>query len=170
MVLSDKDIKEYQTLGKIKITHFNEENLRSGSYSLTLGNTIYKLKQVTIIDVRDVKQEYDEFKLTDEGYVIQPGEFLLSKSKEHITLSDDIVGLLSTRGSRAQIGLNVLFSSLLLEPGTNNHIALEILNASSIPIRIYPGIPMVKTIFLPLSSLANMKGRGKDFFARQELE
>lgn len=169
MLLSDKDIQESITQGRISIAPFDSVNLRSGSYSLSLGSIIYKLKKVSVIDIRESKQQYEEILLGDEGYLLQPGEFIVCKSKEHVRLADDIAGILSTRGSRAQAGLSVLLGSLFIEPGTDNPIALELHNESGFPMKIFLGVPVVKIIFLPLSSMADQTGRGNDFFKRQEL-
>ncbi len=169
MLLSDKDIQESIASGRITVMPFDTANLRSGSYSLSLGPTLYKLKPVTRIDIRTSKQEFEEIPLTDEGYILEPGAFLVCKSKEHIRLSDDIAGILSTRGSRAQAGLSILLGSMFIEPGTDNPIALELHNVSGFPLQIFPHVPVVKIMFLPLSSLADQKGPGNDFFRRQGL-
>ena len=169
MILSDKDIQEFLAAGDIKIDLFNEEHLRSGSYSLTLGNVLYRLKKKDFLDLREERQEYDEISLPEDGYLLQPNEFILGRSKEHLYLSENVAAFLSARGSRAQVGLSVLLSSMYAEPGTSNHIAFEIQNVSAMPIKLSPGLPIVKVVFMLLKSTAEQKGRGRDFFNRHGL-
>src|ERR1044072_3173344 len=112
MTLSDKDIHEYVGKGKIKIDPFDKERIRAGSYRLALGNKIYKLKTKTFPDPREEKQEYEEVIINNDGYLLQPNEFIVGSSQERLVLSDDVAALLSTRGPIAQLGLRVLLSSL----------------------------------------------------------
>lgn len=170
MILSDKDIQNYLDAGKIKIEPLETARFRSGSYRLALGAALYKLKAKPFLDSREDKQDYEEIEIGDEGYLLQPNEFVVGCSQERLVLGDDIAALLSTRGPIAQMGLSVLLSSNFVEPGTDNHIAFEIHNVSGMPIKLFNNLSLVKAIFVKLSSAADKKGRGNDFFLRHDLD
>ena len=167
MILSNHDIANCLDKGFLKIAPFDPEQLRGASYTLTLGSVAFKLAPKEYIDTRNVKQEHQEFEITAEGYTLQPGEFIIGTSAETITLDDRLAGMLSTRGSAAQIGLDVILSSTFMEPRSNGPMALEIKNNSNIPIKLFPGIPIVKAIFFLLHTKAEKK-EGSNFFKRRE--
>ncbi len=167
MVLSDLDIQEALSQGSVIIEPFFKENLKSGSYTLSLGSVFYRLKQVPFLDMRESKQSFEEVVVSSDGFILNPGEFIICQTREKIRLAENISALLSTRGSKAQAGLHILLGSFFVEPGTNNHIALELHNVSTMPMKLFPDVPVVKIIFSPLSSLAERAGQGSDFFSRK---
>ena len=59
--------------------------------------------------------------------------------------------LLSTRGSCAQVGLNVLLSDTFAEPDTDCQLALAISNSSKSPILLFENMHIVKGIFFSLT-------------------
>ena len=136
--------------GDITIEPFNLENLKPGSYTFTLGSRLRKLKAKEYIDTRTKKQEYEEIDLGENGYLLDPGEFIVGFTQEKIVLGKNIACLLTARGSRAQSGLSVLHSDLFIEPESNGAMALAISNVSNMPIRLLPGIKIVKGIFFNL--------------------
>ncbi len=86
----------------------------------------------------------------NDGYVLNPGEHVLGMTAERVTLHGKYSCLLSTRATCAQMGLDVTQSSFYCEPDTDNKFTLEISNTSSLPIRLFKGIKIVKGIFLPI--------------------
>jgi len=86
-----------------------------------------------------------------DGYVLNPGDFLLGFTAEHLDLKGKFACFLGARGSCAQAGLSVLLSSDFAEPDTDNPIILEIGNAGRCPIRINTGLRIVKGIFVPVT-------------------
>lgn len=148
MFLSDKQIQEYIANQKLSITPFIPENLKPGSYTFTLSSQIRKFSaSAELIDANENSNKLTEIDITS-GYILQPNEFIIGYTNETVTLPDNILCILGTRGSMAQIGLNVLQSSIIAEPGTNNIFALEISNHNTIPIKILPGLKICKGVFL----------------------
>lgn len=132
--------------GLVGIEPFNKQNLREVSYILTLGHTIRVPQIEGPIDSANVTRSQKEVDISD-GYTLEPGAFVLGLTAETLTLSPGIAVTLSTRGDFAQIGLDVLQSSALAEPGTNQQIILEIKNESLSSVILRPGIALVKAIF-----------------------
>ena len=161
MVLSDTDIKSQVGDGTIAIEPFLTSNLKQGSYTFTLSALIFKPKPQEIIDLSDPQVEHEAIKMKEDGYILDPGEFVVGFTAEKLTLPQGIYCILGTRGSRAQLGLDVLQSSTLVEPGSDNQLALEICNHSQSRIRLRAGDRIVKGIFLQLTSASestNMDG------------
>lgn len=161
MVLSDIDIRQHCEDGKIVIDPFIASNLKAGSYTFTLSSLIFKPKPQEVIDLSDPQVEHEVIQMKDEGYILQPGDFVVGFTQEKITLPGGLYCILGTRGSRAQLGLDVLQSSTLVEPGSSNQLALEMCNHSKSPIRLRHGDRIVKGIFLQLTThpeTVNMDG------------
>jgi dCTP deaminase len=79
--------------------------------------------------------------------IIQPGQFILLETMESISFPDDIVGILSTRGSIAQLGIDALFTSTIIEPGSQGKTILETKNHSEKEVILKIGQPIVKCLF-----------------------
>jgi len=151
MIPSSK-IKELIASGDIAITPFNEKMLKLGSYSFTLGNKLKRLTSVPFIDSRVPEQQFEEFEISPDGYVIQPGEFIICHTAETLTLSTDVGCFLSMRGAKAQLGLDFLHNEIFCEPGSTGgwggRLMLETTNRGPYPIKIFPGITCIKAIFI----------------------
>ncbi len=161
MVLSDLDIKTHCQDGRLAIDPFLVANLKQGSYTFTLSPLLFRPKPQDIVDLADPQVEHEAIQMGMDGYVLEPGEFIVGFTQEKITLGPGLFCILGTRGSRAQLGLDVLQSSTLVEPGSDNQLALEICNHSKSRIRLRAGDRIVKGIFLQLTTgaeSANMDG------------
>lgn len=155
MILSDSDIKKFLTSGDIKIDPLDQSMIKGGSYTFTLNNILFIPKQQDVIDTKDIKVEIDKIEINEAGFVINPGDFLLGQTKEKLSISQRLACILDARTTLARIGLNTLQGSTFVEPGqAESHETLEISNIGKSPIRIYPGMKIVKGIFLLLSTEA----------------
>jgi dCTP deaminase len=147
MILSAESIKAALQKGELAISPFHEENLKPASYSFTLSERLLAPIPVALIKVGTELQR-EEVVIGAEGFVLKPGGFVLGCTKERVSLRGNYVCLLGTRGSCAQLGMNVLLGSIIMEPDTDNCIVLEIHNASNSPIRLEEGMKLVKGIFM----------------------
>jgi dCTP deaminase len=146
MILSNNAIKEAVSKGDMLIAPFDENNLKSASYTFTLSPKILVPKKVPLV-VINAEQERAEIVMGPDGFILQPGEFVLGFTAEHVALKNRYACFLGARGSCAQAGLSVLLSSNFAEPDTDNSIILEIHNVGSSPIQLKPGMKIVKGIF-----------------------
>lgn len=108
MVLSRKAIIELLDKRLIGITPFDESQVEAVHVNLHLED-----------------QPEDNSIL-----VIEPKQFIVARTKESIRLPQTICGIVEGRSKLAQQGISVEQSSTLIEPGSDNTLALEILNAS----------------------------------------
>lgn len=156
MILSSQEIKKAVESGEIFIKPFNESLLKAGSYSFTLGNKFKKLKKVEFIDSRVKEQEFEEFEISKSGYLLQPGEFIICQTNEEFKLGVNLGCFLSMRGARAQTGLDALQCEIFCEPGSeggwDGKLMLETSNRGQYPIKLFPGIVIVKAVFIKMSS------------------
>lgn len=150
MILSDRDILAALEVGEIKIDPFIQENLRPGSYGYTLGNLLLRPLTTGVIDTRlQPKINYQRIILDDAGYILQPGEFILGQIAEKLSISTALAAFTDGRTHLARLGLEVVMSSMFVEPGQQeSHETLEISNSGPNPICLYPGMPIAKGIFL----------------------
>jgi dCTP deaminase len=140
-------------LGEISIVPFREDAFKEGSFTFTLDRELSALDKTSdATDLREGRPSCAKIVMSDQGFVLEPGEFILGKTFEHLRLSGNIACFLSTRGSCAQIGLNVLHGSHFVEPATDRQLIIEIANSSRVGIRLYPGLPIVKGIFATLDA------------------
>lgn len=146
MILSSSSIQAAVQKGDLGIAPFDEKNLKGASYTFTLADKLLIPKKSELLTVSS-ECEREEMTIGSDGYVLQPGDFVLGFTKEHIALNNKFACFLGTRGSCAQIGLNVLLGSDFAEPDTDNNIILEIHNAGNSSIKLEAGMMIVKGIF-----------------------
>ena len=146
MILSGDSIKNAIKKGDLVITPFDAKNLKGASYTFTLSSKLLIPKDAPLLKVDDT-QDHEEIGIGFEGFVLNPGEFILGYTAEHLSLKNNFACLLSTRGSCTQVGLSVLLGSDFAEPDTNNPQMLEIYNVSKSPIKLEKGMKIVKGIF-----------------------
>lgn len=129
MFLNKEQIKDLIANKQLIITPFEENNLKAASYTFRLGK------------IAETKQ-------TESEISILPGQFLLLESLEEINFPENMLGILSTRGSIAKQGLDCLLSSTIVEPGSTGKIIFETKNQSDQVVTLKIGQPLVKCIFL----------------------
>ena len=93
MILCDNSIRKLVKEQSI-IEPFNEENLQSESYDVTIGEKITVMKKeihcIDLLNQSSIDTIYDEINLDKSGYVISPKEYLLISLKEKITVPEGI--------------------------------------------------------------------------------
>lgn len=146
MMLSGVQIEKLVETNEISVDPFDTANLKEVSYTFTLDERIKVLKSVPFIDARH-DAEFEELIISVDGYLLPPGAFIISFTREHVKLNSKYACLLSNRSSLAQMGLNITLNSTFAEPNTDGKFALEIHNAGSNPIKLFAGMAITKGIF-----------------------
>jgi dCTP deaminase len=100
-------------------------------------------------DVADVQTAHIDLHLI-EDLSVAPKAFVISRTIEQITLSDDISGIMEGRAGLAKQGISVEQSSTFVEPGTDNPMTLEIFNASDQTVTLKAGQEIAKLRFFKL--------------------
>ncbi len=90
---------------------------------------------------------------------LKPGQFILGVTKEKIKLSGKYCGRIEGRSRFARLGLMVHISSSLIQPGCNNVQVLEIVNLSTVPLILRPGLKVCQVVFSELKGEEKYIGR-----------
>ena len=155
MALSDVDIKKAMKQGRIRITPFKPEQLGAGSVDLTLSNEWWFFKPEylgKIVDLSKVSFQQAQKQLKAEAVLLLPGEMCLGRTVEKIMLSTDLIGKLEGRSRYARMGLSIHITSAIVQPGSNNHQVLEIVNLAPFPIVLHKGMRVSQVMFHELQS------------------
>lgn len=164
MVLSDRDILQYISAGKIKITPTPDLRTQLGSCSIDfkLSNTfrVFEHSKYPYIDLRAGIDTNDLMRRVDvpdsEAFTMQPGEFVLAATQEKLELADDVMARLEGRSSLGRLGIIVHSTAGLFDPGWIGTAALELGNLGRMPVKLYPGMRICAFTFEQLSSPAKV--------------
>lgn len=165
MVLSDREIKKYIKEGKIKIKpkpNFKKQ-LGPCSLDLHLGNVfkIFKPSDYPYLDLKrkiDFNDLMEEIKIKDDApFILQPGTFVLTTTKEEFFLPDDLLARLDGRSSLARIGVVVHLTAARFDPGWQGKAVMELGNLGPMPVVLYAGVTRICALtFEKLSSPAEV--------------
>jgi dCTP deaminase len=158
MVLSDRTIRELIQSGRLKIEPFDSLAIQPSSVDLRLDRRfrVFRSNRYTHIDPRQEQPDLTELITIADGeaFVLQPGEFCLGNTWERITLPDDLVGRLEGKSSLGRLGLVIHSTAGYVDPGFRGHLTLELSNAASLPILLYPRMKIGQLSFLRMTTPA----------------
>ena len=166
-VLTRDAILAEMQAGRLVITPFEPDQLGAASIDLTLGDEIRVIDPgAEPIDVRTESDYRDHTTLRrlDAPYVLEPGCTIHGITRERITLSSSLCGLLEGRSRFARLGLMIHVTSAFVQPGVSNRQVLEMSNVSGHPLEIHAGVRICQLVVLRTEGSAVYTGR----FSRQE--
>jgi len=116
------------------------DSISPASIDLKLGTRIL-IPKPGEIDIKDPHIEYENIDMDDNGYLLEPGGFVLGSTLETVSMPNGYLGFIETRGNFARAGLQIHNSDGHIDPGYRGVITLELKNNSTQnDIRLYPGI------------------------------
>jgi len=151
MILSDRTLKRLIEEGTLKVEPFSEELIQCSSLDLRLG---YQIARYRVRDFLDVKRQNWETvieEITDEGFFIQPKEFVLATTLEYIELPADLTAFVEGRSSLGRLGL-FIENAGWVDAGFKGQLTLELFNANSYPIKLYPKMRICQLVFAKLDA------------------
>jgi deoxycytidine triphosphate deaminase len=87
----------------------------------------------------DMRKIFAEVVLSpNKGYLLKPGDIIFGQTLEMIKFPDDLVGLIFTRATFAQLGLRVTCDSPKFAVGHNWAFSMQLSNCGPVAIRLYP--------------------------------
>lgn len=159
MVLSDRTIKQLVQAGRLGVEPFDELAIQPSSIDLRLDRRfrIFRSTRYSHIDPRQEQPDLTELITVGEGeaFVLQPGQFCLGNTWEEIALPEDIVGRLEGKSSLGRLGLVIHSTAGYVDPGFRGHLTLELSNAASLPILLYPRMKIGQLSFLQMTTPAD---------------
>ena len=135
--------------GKLKIEPFSEELIQCSSLDLRLGYQIARYKVKDFLDVKNSNWETQIETITDDGFYIQPKEFVLATTLEYIELPVDLTAFVEGRSSLGRLGL-FIENAGWVDAGFRGQLTLELFNANSYPIKLYPKMRICQLVFAKL--------------------
>ena len=168
-ILSDRDIKESLKNGGIIITPFNEKNLGSASYDVTLGENYYSWNKIDGIllynpysheDVQKLWKLNKAINVTDEYVkeygckpnskiiIIKPRETILAHTNEFIGGINNITSAMQCRSSLARNGVTVCKCAWAGNPGYINKWTMEIENCGPYSVILTVGERIAQIAFM----------------------
>ena len=163
MILSDRDIKDAITTGRVKIESEDPnlmEHIHASSMDLHLGSSfkLYEHSKAAILDPKDPETFAKEMRTIEvadgEPFIVQPGEFVLGVTMERICVPDDLVVRVEGRSSLGRLGIIVHSTAGFVDPGFEGTITLEISNLNRLPVSLYPGMRVCQIAFEQMTSPA----------------
>lgn len=155
MAFSDVDIKKLLNNGTIKIVPLSEDQIGPASVDLTVSDEWYFPKEELkdkVIDLKKLSWNKAMKKGRKKTITLAPGEMVLGKTVEKITLPANIMGKLEGRSRYARMGLTIHITAATVQPGVKNKQVLEIVNLAPFPVKIHAGMRISQIIFHRLES------------------
>jgi dCTP deaminase len=153
--------------GSIVLDPYDPTAVGPASIDLTLGDEIRVISPgpnpIPIRDDADYRN-YTRVERLDRPYVLCSGETIHGITRERVTLSPSLCGLLEGRSRFARLGLMIHVTSAFVQPGVSNRQVLEMGNVSGHPLEIHAGVKICQLVVLRAEGSAVYSGR----FARQE--
>lgn len=163
MILAKQEIIKEIKSKRIQLVPFKEKNINDASIDLTLDDTFWIFKKdykLSLTEKTDVELLCVKKKLPI--ITLKPGDFILGRTLEKITLPEDICGFLSGRSRFARLGLTVDVTAFFIQPGISNHQVLEIKNLSHNELIIKPGLKIAQIILERTDGKSKYSGKYKD--------
>jgi len=163
MILTKKEILSEMQSGRIRISPFNKKHIGAASIDLTLSNEFRLFTQehsLRLSEATSAEKITKGKKL--KSITLEPGDFVLGKTQEKITLPEDICGLLSGRSRFARIGLVIDVTAFFIHPGISNRQVFEIKNLSHNRITLTQGLRIAQLILVRTEGKAKYYGKFKN--------
>ncbi len=141
MILSGDEIR--RRIGDdIRIDPFNESQLGTNGYDLTLHNELMVYEEV-VLDLKEPNR-YRTIEIPESGLVLSPNQIYLGRTVEH-TETHGFVPMIEGRSSLGRLGLFVHATAGFGDAGFKGYWTLEMYAVQ--PIRIYAGIQVCQLIY-----------------------
>lgn len=155
MILTGEEIKKQVSKKNIIINPFNQKNITTNSYDLTLGDE-YLIYTGKILDPAK-ENKYQIKKISKRGLLLKRGDFILGHSKEIIG-SKKFVPLIHAKSDIARLGLFVHITSDLIDIGSIGNTTFQLYATKN--IRIYPGMLIGQvTFWVPKGKIVLYNGK-----------
>jgi deoxycytidine triphosphate deaminase len=93
---------------------------------------------------------------------LKPGEMVLGRVHEKLTIPNDCAGKFMGRSSYARLGLMIHCTGDFANPGYRGHMPLQLVNVGPLTLRIYPYMQICQLMLVKLSKPSLKKYGGND--------
>lgn len=156
MILSDKEIRAYiQNKTIPMIEPFEENQLQAASYDVSMSGNISILKRIgQVVDPsgeHNLDNMYEQVTISDDGYPLSPGEYLLVELVEKIKVPQNIVIHIRPRTRFTRAGL--LIADQHCNPTYEGRLYIGLRNVGPNVVLLKPGLKIAQFVFEELSSV-----------------
>ena len=145
MIVNDRHLRLQAKLGMVQ--PFTPSNVQGSSIDLTLGSHIQ-------IESPSNEAQWLGIDMSDKGYQLSPGEFILAHTEETIQVPTDCAAMVLLRSSAARAGFEHSLAGWC-DPGFNGQITLELRNNLRFhPLLIAPGMRLCQLVVHKLQDTA----------------
>jgi dCTP deaminase len=156
VLLSDRDIKAEIDGGRVRLEPYDEAMVQPSSIDVRLDKyfRLFDNHKYPFIDPAEEQPDLTRLIEVEHGepFILHPGEFVLGSSFEVVTLPDDLAARLEGKSSLGRLGLVTHSTAGFVDPGFSGHVTLELSNAATLPIKLWPGMKVGQLCFFRLSS------------------
>jgi dCTP deaminase len=173
-ILVDFEIRNAVSNGQLIIEPYDLRLLQPNSYDVRLDSKFsWHEPSTEVIDPYKADSVLKGLvSITEDSFILAPGQFILGATLERFTLPADIVGQLTGKSSLARLGVMVHVTAGFIDAGFSDpaaKITLEIVNVGTRPVKLHAGMPIAQMIFtrtavceIPYSAKPNAKYNGQD--------
>ena len=156
MLLSDRDILAEIDAKRVALEPFDPAMVQPSSIDVRLDRLFRVFENHRYPHIDPAEDQPDLTRqvepAADEPFILHPGEFVLGSTYEVITLPDDVAARLEGKSSLGRLGLLTHSTAGFIDPGFSGHVTLELSNAATLPIKLWPGMKIGQLCFFRLSS------------------
>ena len=158
MLLSDRDIRAEIDSGRVLLDPYEPTMVQPSSIDVRLDRffRLFDNHKYAVIDPSLDQPDLTRLVAVEGGepLILHPGEFILGSTFEQVTLPDDVAARLEGKSSLGRLGLLTHSTAGFIDPGFTGHVTLELSNAATLPIALWPGMKIGQLCFFRLSSAA----------------
>lgn len=155
MILSDFDLMNMIKSKRLTIEPFSDDIVRENGIDFRLADEIAHHREMDKDFIMDptnedhIKASYEVLKRV-KSIIIGPHEQVLLSTNEHISMPDDLVGIVELRSTWARHGLSM--PPTIIDAGFHGTVTLEVNNNAPYRIALKPKQRFAHIIFLKTSS------------------
>lgn len=139
------------------IAPFHEDQLQAASYDVKLSGRIASFKKdVQTVDLskqnpEDPLELYEIDVIDEDGYILQPGEYVLVELQETLAIPEGLIAHIRPRTRFTRIGL--LVAGQHCNPTYSGTLYIGIFNASPNGLKISKNVTIAQVVFEQLSDV-----------------
>ena len=156
MLLSDRTIRWMIEDGEMDVSPLTDESWQPASLDVRLDTRfrVFDSHECAYVDpfihMPELSRLVDV--VTDDCFVLHPGEFVLASTFETVRLGRNVAARLEGKSSLGRLGLLTHATAGFIDPGFEGSITLELSNLSRLLIRLWPGMWIDQLCFFQLTS------------------
>jgi dCTP deaminase len=155
VLISNRGLQEEMQFDNILIQPFRHELIQPASYDVILSAQFKvqlqfdKEDEAPFIDPKFDCAEYftDVFVPKGSAFSLDPEAFVIGSTQETIALGPNICARLEGKSSLGRLGIVVHSTAGFIDPGFDGQITLELSNAGTMPVLLYPGMRIGQLCF-----------------------